>query len=240
MVIGRNEGERLWRCLESIEALRATTVYVDSGSSDDSVAGAERRGFAAVRLDDSAPFTAARARNAGFAALLARDPGTEFVQFVDGDCEVVAGWLEAAAAALVADPTLGVVCGRRRERERSASIYNRLCDLEWDTPVGLAESCGGDAMMRARVFQEVGGFDPSLIAGGDPISAPGFPPPRLPRAAARCRDDLARCGDAAVLAVVAALAARRPRCRRAWLGLATAPRTAARPRVGEAVSCGEP
>lgn len=168
VVIGRNEGERLRRCLRSLGAHVTRCVYVDSGSSDGSVAFARSVGAQVVELDLATPFTAARARNAGVAALAGLGRSVEFVQFVDGDCEVQPGWLAAGAAALRADAGLAVVFGGRREREREASVYNLLCDLEWDVPVGDALSCGGDAMMRRAAFDEVGGFDPGRIAGEEP------------------------------------------------------------------------
>lgn len=168
VAIGRNEGERLRRCLESVGAQAQTVVYVDSGSTDGSVALAEARGVAVVALNLSIPFTAARARNEGFARLLEIDRHVEFVQFVDGDCEIVPTWLERALSELEARPEAAVVCGRRRERYPDASIYNRLCDMEWDTPIGEADACGGDALMRVGPFRQVGGFRPSLIAGEEP------------------------------------------------------------------------
>jgi GT2 family glycosyltransferase len=168
VAIGRNEGERLRRCLESVVKQAAAVVYVDSGSVDGSVALAHSLGVATVELDLSVPFTAARARNEGFRKLLEICPQVEFVQFVDGDCEVVAGWLEQARHALQARADTAVVCGRRRERFPGASVYNRLCDMEWDTPVGEAEACGGDALMRVAALQEVGGYRAALIAGEEP------------------------------------------------------------------------
>jgi glycosyltransferase involved in cell wall biosynthesis len=168
VAIGRNEGERLRRCLESVAGRAAWVVYVDSGSTDDSVTMARDKGAIVVELDRDVPFTAARARNAGLEQLRAAAPSLELVQFVDGDCEVVGGWLERAQAELDGDPPLAVVCGRRRERHPEASIYNRLCDIEWDTPVGLADACGGDAMMRAGPLDEIGGYDATLIAGEEP------------------------------------------------------------------------
>jgi GT2 family glycosyltransferase len=168
VVIGRNEGERLRRCLRSLGAQATSCVYVDSGSSDDSVSFARSVGAQVVELDPAQPFTAARARNEGAAALARTGRDVEFVQFVDGDCEIEAGWLAAAAAALRADAGLAVVFGRRREREREASVYNRLCDLEWDVPPGEVLSCGGDALMRRAAFDAVGGFDPARIAGEEP------------------------------------------------------------------------
>ena len=168
VAIGRNEGDRLRQCLESVVKDVAAVVYVDSGSTDDSVALAQSLGVDVVNLDFDTPFTAARARNAGLDRLLESHPDLTFVQFVDGDCEVASGWLETAREALLAESTVAVVCGRRRERFRSNSVYNRLCDIEWDTPVGEATACGGDAMMRVEAFRQVRGFHPRMIAGEEP------------------------------------------------------------------------
>lgn len=168
VAIGRNEGERLRQCLLSVIGKVAHVVYVDSGSTDGSIELARSLLVDVVELDLSTPFTAARARNAGFAHLLQKNTQLEFVQFVDGDCEVVEGWIERALAQLEAQPNVAVVCGRRRERFPKQSIYNQLCDMEWDTPIGEAKACGGDSMMRVKAFQQVGGFNPALIAGEEP------------------------------------------------------------------------
>jgi len=168
VVIGRNEGMRLQVCLESLKQQVAGLVYVDSGSTDDSVDIAKELGVAVVELDMSIPFTAARARNEGFAELMDLFPQAKYVQFVDGDCEVVDGWVQEACCALRLQENLAVVCGRRRERFPENSVYNRLCDIEWDTPVGEAEACGGDALMRVTAFEQVEGYDPNLIAGEEP------------------------------------------------------------------------
>lgn len=165
IVIGRNEGERLKACLRSLPAGSAV-VYVDSGSSDGSVAFARGLGFTVVELSTERGFTAARARNAGLEALAARP--LDFVQMVDGDCEVDPGWIATARAALAAEPGLAVVFGRRRERFPERSIYNRLCDEEWNVPVGEARSCGGDALFRRDPLVAAGGYDPGIIAGEEP------------------------------------------------------------------------
>jgi glycosyltransferase involved in cell wall biosynthesis len=168
VAIGRNEGDRLRRCLASLTDHAAQIVYVDSGSTDDSVAIARRLGAEVVRLDPQVPFTAARARNAGIARLRQVAPELDFIQMVDGDCEVVAGWFELAERMILQDPRLAVVCGRRRERFPEASIYNRLCDMEWNTPIGPAEACGGDAFVRTEALLDVGGYNDELIAGEEP------------------------------------------------------------------------
>ena len=168
VVIGRNEGARLIACLDSLAGRVARVIYVDSGSTDGSRDAAAARGAEVVALDMARPFTAARARNAGIARLTGTGTPPALVQFLDGDCSLQPGWLETASAFLDANPAVAVACGRRRERHPEASVYNRLIDAEWDTPVGRARSCGGDALMRAAALQEVGGFDPGLIAGEEP------------------------------------------------------------------------
>jgi len=168
VVIGRNEGERLSKCLLSLIDEVKDIVYVDSGSTDGSIELARALKVEVIELDASVPFTAARARNTGFTRLLTLNPHIEYVQFIDGDCELVSGWLDFAQNELNAKFDVAVVCGRRREEYPDKSIYNRLCDMEWDTPIGEAKACGGDAMIRVKAFQEVGGFNPTLIAGEEP------------------------------------------------------------------------
>jgi GT2 family glycosyltransferase len=168
VVIGRNEGARLVACLESLRGRVARIVYVDSGSTDGSQAAATARGAEVVTLDTDRPFTAARARNAGLTRLAEAAEPPRLVQFLDGDCALQPGWLEAAAAFLDGRPDVAVVCGRRRERHPGASLWNRLIDAEWDTPVGEARACGGDALMRREALVGVGGYNPELIAGEEP------------------------------------------------------------------------
>ena len=164
IAIGRNEGDRLMRCIRSLLPQVGRVIYVDSGSTDGSAARAAELGAEVVALDMTQPFTAARARNAG----LAQVSDTRFVQFVDGDCEVEQGWIATALAALEADPRLAIVAGRRRELRPEVSVYNRLCDAEWDTPVGPAQAVGGDMLARRDALAQIGGFDPTLIAGEEP------------------------------------------------------------------------
>ncbi len=165
VIIGRNEGARLERCLASLSGQGLRLIYVDSGSTDYSVAAACAVGAEVVELDTATPFTAARARSAGAAALAGDMP--DVVQFVDGDCAVVPGWIKAAARALDDDPDLGLVTGWRSELYPERSVYNALCDHEWHRPAGEIMACGGDMMVRATAFEGVGGFDPTVIAAED-------------------------------------------------------------------------
>ncbi|MEQ8483716.1 MAG: glycosyltransferase [Pseudomonadales bacterium] len=168
VVIGRNEGERLVRSLASVAKIADAVVYVDSGSTDDSVAEARRFGAIVVDLPMDLPFTAGRARNAGFAALPQHNPEIELVQFIDGDCVLTPDWLSTARDFLDNHPSHAIVCGHRREQHPDRTLYNHLCDLEWYGPTGDSSACGGDFMTRAGVFADIGGFNPILIAGEEP------------------------------------------------------------------------
>ena len=168
VVIGRNEGPRLERCLKSVLAVSKRAVYADSASTDGSAALAERLGVRTIVLKDDGRLSAARGRNAGYAELIARFPECDAVQFIDGDCILQPGWIETAMGFLQDHPEVAVACGRRFEAYPGASIYNARCDQEWNTPVGQATESGGDALVRRAAFDEVGGYDGGLRAGEEP------------------------------------------------------------------------
>jgi len=169
VIIGRNEGERLQRCIASIpRELLTQTIYVDSGSTDNSSQYAKNQGLITHDLDMSQHFTAARARNAGFNNLLNNFPDLRYVHFIDGDCSFSQGWINFAIQYLENHPNVAVACGRRREIHPNASVYNWLCDIEWNTPIGVTDTCGGDLLVRTNVFKQIGGFKEFLIAGEEP------------------------------------------------------------------------
>ncbi|WP_420862185.1 glycosyltransferase family 2 protein [Algirhabdus cladophorae] len=168
IAIGRNEGTRFQACLASITNQNATVIYVDSGSTDDSVAHAKAAGVEVVHLDMDQPFTAARARNAGVDRLVKMGVTVDFIQFIDGDCVLDPDWLKTAETFLNTHPDVAAVCGRLRERFPNASLYNRLIDAEWDRPAGQTDASGGIVMMRAKAFSQVDGFNEAMIAGEEP------------------------------------------------------------------------
>jgi GT2 family glycosyltransferase len=171
VVIGRNEGERLLACLRTLLSQRRPILYVDSGSNDASATNARALGVDVLELDPSRPFSAARARNEGVQALVKQHPTLGFVQFLDGDCIMAPGWLDAAEAALRSDDGCAIVFGHLEERYPTASIYNLLCALEWRSPSGPVENCAhvvGITMVRRSVFEALGGFNADMIAGEDP------------------------------------------------------------------------
>ncbi len=169
VVIGRNEGDRLKTGLLAIQSLcpQAPIVYVDSGSDDDSVTFASSLKILIVELDMSVPFTAARARNAGFEKLMQTHQELSYVQFMDGDCELLSGWVDVAITELEKNEKIGIVSGRRTERFPETSIYNELIDIEWNTPIGETLAVLGDMCVKVEVFQKIDGFDETIIAAED-------------------------------------------------------------------------
>lgn len=169
VIIGRNEGRRLKACLRSVHHRSQFAVYVDSHSSDGSALIAQSLGFRVVELDPQlGPMNAARARNAGFQTLYQLMPHIEFFQFIDGDCVLDPQWIPTAEQWLSTHPETAAVCGRRRERSANRSLFTRLSDLEWNTPVGKINSFGGDVLIRAKSFADSGGYNETFPSGEEP------------------------------------------------------------------------
>lgn len=168
VVIGRNEGGRLKNCLQELVCQAERIVYVDSGSSDGSIEYSKSIGVDVVSLDMRIPFSAGRARNEGFQYLNDKYKNLKYFQFIDGDCEICEGWMLFAFTFLENNESCAVAAGRRHEKFPGESLYNLLCDIEWDTPIGETQSCGGDFLIRKEAFLQVSGFNPAVIAGEEP------------------------------------------------------------------------
>lgn len=168
VVIGRNEGPRLEASLRSALSVTERVIYADSASTDGSPEFARKIGVRTVVLAQDGKLSAARGRNAGYAALIEKFPECDAVQFVDGDCILQPGWIEKALTFLQDHPEVAVACGRRFEAHPDASIYNRRCDQEWNTSPGEVTESGGDALVRRTAFDQINGYDQRLRAGEEP------------------------------------------------------------------------
>jgi len=170
VVIGRNEGAQLKNSLRSVQAADLPIVYVDSGSSDGSPALAQDLGVEVHVLDPGKPFSAARARNEGLGHVIEYWPGSKYVLFLDGDCVLDQHFPAAAVAKFDEDADAAAVTGHLSERSPEASIYNRLCAIEWRSPAGRIENfaaLGGIMAVRVSAIRQVGGFNEKVIAGED-------------------------------------------------------------------------
>lgn len=166
VVIGRNEGERLVRCLESIRDMKPVggaveVLYVDSDSTDGSPGRAAELGARVIEVHPTRP-SAAIGRNAGW-----REARADIVLFLDGDTILDENFV-ASSIGEFADERIAAVWGHRREIHPESSIYNRVLDLDWIYAPGETEFCGGDALMRRSALEQVDGFDDELIAGEEP------------------------------------------------------------------------
>jgi glycosyltransferase involved in cell wall biosynthesis len=166
VVIGRNEGQRLARCFESLARVQGVAIkeliYVDSASTDGSADLASRYGATSVTLHSIRP-TAALGRNAGW-----RRASSDLILFLDGDTVLHPGFPRVACDALSVDESVAAVWGHRRELHPERSLFTRVLDLDWIYPRGLTEFCGGDVLLRRAALVATGGFDEALIAGEEP------------------------------------------------------------------------
>ena len=203
VIIGRNEAARLPAALASVTAAGLPMVYVDSGSHDTSVAIARTAQAQVVELDPGRPFTAARARNEGFDALLGTDPDLDYVMFLDGDCQLDPAFVARATAVMDTDPSCAIVVGHLVEANPDTSIYARMCSVEWAAQSGKItdfNSFGGIMLVRMDDFRRVGGFNPTMIAGEDPefavrLSLAGRDAVRIDAPMATHRADIVRFGQ---------------------------------------------
>jgi glycosyltransferase involved in cell wall biosynthesis len=177
VVIGRNEGQRLARCLESIARVETVAVreviYVDSASTDGSAELASRYGALSIKVHSERP-TAALGRNAGW-----QRAESDLILFLDGDTILHPYFPRVACDALSGDESIAAVWGHRREIHPERTFFNRVLDLDWVYSPGITEFCGGDVLVRRAALEETGGFDEALIAGEEPelcrrIRARGF------------------------------------------------------------------
>jgi glycosyltransferase involved in cell wall biosynthesis len=166
VIIGRNEGERLERCIRSAQSINGWTpteiLYVDSGSTDGSLELAIHLGATVLPLPPG-PFTAARARNLGW-----RNAFGKLILFLDGDTILDADFPLLAFTELQRDPMNAAVWGHRRELCPCLSIYVRVLDLDWVYKPGETPFFGGDVLIRRSALEAVNGFDETLIAGEEP------------------------------------------------------------------------
>ena len=172
VAIGRNEGERLARCITSIRAANQTTeieisaiFYVDSNSSDGSPERARQAGAQVILLQDG-QMTAARGRNTGWRAAQSLNP--DYILFLDGDTILHPDFPVRAWEYLNQNPQIAAVFGQRRETGENQSLYTRVLNLDWICLPGAHTFFGGDVLIRFRALQQTGGFDDTLIAGEEP------------------------------------------------------------------------
>ena len=166
VIIGRNEGQRLIDCINSVLAMNnppdnLEIIYVDSDSKDGSPERALALGVQVIVVHPKRP-AAAIGRNAGWQ--VAHAP---LILFLDGDTILQPNFTKKALKNFE-DPTVAIVYGHIYELYPQNSIYQRVLNLDWIDEAGIVEFCGGNALIRRHVLEEVGGYNELLIAGEEP------------------------------------------------------------------------
>jgi len=161
VVIGINISEKVVNCLKSVKKSNYPNleiIYVDGGSSDDSVKKVRKLGnikIIELKQENPAP---GRQRNEGW-----KNSKADLVQFLDGDTILDPDWLINAIYE-IKDKKVAV-CGYRRELYPNKNFYNFITDFDWGKSVGEIENIGGDILIKKSVLYECEGFDNNLIAG---------------------------------------------------------------------------
>lgn len=166
VIIGRNEGDRLVKCIQSAQNLeypseKKEIIYVDSCSSDGSTESAKKLGIEKVYILEQEKTCAAMGRNLGL-----QHADGELILFLDGDTQISSDFLTTAVPHFESEE-IAVVYGRRTEIHPD-SIYIKLCGSDWSQRIpGYTDTAAGDVLVRADVIREIGGYK-EIIAGEDP------------------------------------------------------------------------
>lgn len=167
VIIGRNEGKHLKECLIPLAGQKSPILYVDSASSDNSVAIARQSGVEVLQLDASCPMSPAIARNSGAKRILELNPHLQYIQFVDGDTVLEKNWLSEGQKIFKERNDVAIVSGDLKEKNDTSSIYKQVSSMEWMRHPGEIQHCGGNCMVRATIFRNVKGFNTDILSGED-------------------------------------------------------------------------
>jgi len=163
-----------WNVARLIRSATATTawlgteaeiVLVDSASADDTVSIASSFPIVVYPLSSDQRLTAAAGRYVGFL-----NTSGEYVLFLDGDMEVIAGWIRSALDAMGADRSIAVVAGRRIDLPRDATAEERDAESTRTVDVNFQDvkHGGGAALYRRSALEEVGSFNPFVYSDEEP------------------------------------------------------------------------
>lgn len=167
VIIGRNEAHHLEWSLRSVLHEGLPCVYADCLSRDASLPIARKLKIPVVMVSGEM-LTAAKARNTGFNCLTAQFPSLEYIQFLDGDCQLKANWIATAVKILDENPRLAAISGILEERYPHAGLFHRLAAIEWHLAFQAPHRCGGVTLFRASALRDADGFNDVIRAGEEP------------------------------------------------------------------------
>lgn len=165
----RDSGETITDCVSSLlrqdyQADRFEIIVADNGSSDGTLPRLEAF-WDLVRIVREPRKGSYRARNAAAAA----SEGS-LLAFTDADCVAHPSWLSGLAAAfrdrrvkVAGGPILGIEADNLLQRYCARSLKRQ----DWSVSAPQPYFAGSNLAMRKRALEDAGGFDDSLLSGGD-------------------------------------------------------------------------
>ena len=165
VIITKNQAWNISRLIESV--LRETVsvssseiVLVDSASSDDTVQVAAQFPVSVLRLSPTQHLSPSAGRYIGY-----KNSSGKLILFLDGDMELVEGWLNRALVYLSDKPDVALVTGEVIDLPLDARSPDKpkLDDNTKITTFEVSKS-GGAALYRRSVLEEVGTFNPYLYS----------------------------------------------------------------------------
>ncbi len=169
VIITRNLGWNIARIVESAldvtQDIEAEVVVVDSASSDDTVKIAATYPIKVISLDANQRLSASGGRHVG-----RMQTSGKYVLFLDGDMELIPGWLEPALDIIEADPSIASISGVRIDEPKNTKTGVIPADVAADASDATRDRKhnGGAAMYRRSVLEETGGFIPYVISDEEP------------------------------------------------------------------------
>jgi glycosyltransferase involved in cell wall biosynthesis len=168
IIVARNEEKNIERCILSV--IRALCVYpetevllVDSCSNDETINVASKLSTRIIRLRSDWPQSPSAGRFLGVLNTSGR-----FILFIDGDMELIPGWLECAVDFLEKDDSAAAVVGRLYDRfqNKDGSSSSPSIGVEFKKMIGTQTThfVPGSALFKRDILLKAGNFDPFLMA----------------------------------------------------------------------------
>jgi hypothetical protein len=161
VIIGRNEERGIAKCIEAAKLAAAQIggaelLFVDSASTDETVAIVKSLGVCVISLDPSLKLSPSAGRYAG--SLRANG---EFILFIDADTHVYTDFLPTALARLKTDPKLAGLNGRIDDLNEKGEMVEGF-ETRADGPVRVKWLRGPCCLFRRDALLSVGSFNPHL------------------------------------------------------------------------------
>ena len=162
IVIGKNEGERLTCCIDSIHAalgvLAHEIIYVDSRSTDDSLQRAKACGARCFVLA-AQKTTAGLGRHVG-----AKEARGEYLLFLDGDMRLQKGFCEKAMMAMAQRSYDGCTGIRKDIYLKNGDTVGENANYFGCTAERIVPEFGGALFIKKEALEKAGGWSPDTIA----------------------------------------------------------------------------